>query len=595
MKRTVDSGTTRGFALPTVMIASVVMLMVLLSGLVSASSTNVALRAQHHQKLAQEAVDAGRALAQACVKSGVTSWTGLYPGSTCSPASNPCPDVGAPASCYLVDTPTVRTTFKVGPPVVDAQGVRNVDVEGIVRQYKASAGTSGAAYMTNNEKGKVKLSIKDWKDLQLLASGACGLSYEAIVYCWGVSNGGQLGNGLTDGTAQPEPMPVEDASGNPSPLRFQSISAGADGVYDYSNVCGLTLDRKIYCWGRNTYGQHGDGTGTVTVANPHAYPKQTAAGNSPTNLYDQISMSPYHMCALTNDVTYSFAKRVYCWGWNGLYQLGSGTTTHSTVPLVVGNIANAAKVVTGAHHSCALNSGTAIWCWGLRPNSAGLWSCAFADATPASSNGVTVSCSDNGEARGTVPNAADTGMGVTPSVYEGNIQFAAAADGVCAIDTGNLLRCFGANFYGQLGDGAAIAPYGGTYNNFNRATWVDVVRNTSGTAIQFKESSPGASCGLDMANEAWCWGFGYLGGVGDGTALANRSRAVKVLTPSGGDGKYRRLFAGAWYNCGLDFSNKVWCWGRKNSGGLSCPTNYCTGGPVFAPQFSRNPPTSLLY
>ena len=58
---------TNGFALPTVMISSVVMLIVLLASLVAASSANSLIRQQYSDKLIKEAAEAGVAMANACL------------------------------------------------------------------------------------------------------------------------------------------------------------------------------------------------------------------------------------------------------------------------------------------------------------------------------------------------------------------------------------------------------------------------------------------------------------------------------------------------------------------------------------------------
>lgn len=127
MKRTVCRGETRGFALPTVMIASVVMLMVLLSGLVAASSVNVSLKTQYQQKLLKDATAAGVSFAQACLeKNGYTAtWTTapLRPNTNCAGvvASSPtCPSPGSSPlalepACAVLETASARTTFEVMP------------------------------------------------------------------------------------------------------------------------------------------------------------------------------------------------------------------------------------------------------------------------------------------------------------------------------------------------------------------------------------------------------------------------------------------------------------------------------------------------
>lgn len=107
------------------MIASVVMLMVLLSGLVAASSVNVALRAQYTDNLAKQAAEAGAAMAEACLKKNnyVASWSAnpLRPGTLCDGTypfgiSCPAPTATLAPTCGVIESANLRTSFSVSAP-----------------------------------------------------------------------------------------------------------------------------------------------------------------------------------------------------------------------------------------------------------------------------------------------------------------------------------------------------------------------------------------------------------------------------------------------------------------------------------------------
>lgn len=116
-----------GFALPTVMIASVVMLIVLLSGLVAASSVNVSLRGQYYDRLLNDAINSGAAMAELCLSRNnfEPQWTGLATlrpetlcnGSLKSGITCPTPAAGVNTvqnpECGLLENQNMRTTFKV--------------------------------------------------------------------------------------------------------------------------------------------------------------------------------------------------------------------------------------------------------------------------------------------------------------------------------------------------------------------------------------------------------------------------------------------------------------------------------------------------
>jgi alpha-tubulin suppressor-like RCC1 family protein len=75
---------------------------------------------------------------------------------------------------------------------------------------------------------------------------SCGRSTAGDLYCWGRNNFGQLG----DGTNAQQSMPVLV---NPS-FGFVQTSLGGE------HSCARDAAGMAYCWGRNTFGYLGDGT-----------------------------------------------------------------------------------------------------------------------------------------------------------------------------------------------------------------------------------------------------------------------------------------------------------------------------------------------
>src|SRR3954468_21084316 len=105
-----------GFALPTILIASMVMLIVLITSVSATSSVRSGLDGQYYTQLAREAAESGLARANGCLQDGgyVPAWNSskLYPNTTCS-GGNSCVNT---ASCFVTQRPTIRTTFSVSPP-----------------------------------------------------------------------------------------------------------------------------------------------------------------------------------------------------------------------------------------------------------------------------------------------------------------------------------------------------------------------------------------------------------------------------------------------------------------------------------------------
>jgi len=69
---------------------------------------------------------------------------------------------------------------------------------------------------------------------------------DGAAYCWGRNAFGQLGNGTTQDRSRPEPV----SGGH----EFTSIHALG------SHTCGLSRVGRTHCWGYNLEGQLGDGT-----------------------------------------------------------------------------------------------------------------------------------------------------------------------------------------------------------------------------------------------------------------------------------------------------------------------------------------------
>ena len=81
-------------------------------------------------------------------------------------------------------------------------------------------------------------------------TSTCGLTSGGQTYCWGNNGNGQLGNGTT--TASRVPVAVSQPSG----VTFTDVRAGA------AQNCALDGGGQAWCWGRNNWGQMGDGTTT---------------------------------------------------------------------------------------------------------------------------------------------------------------------------------------------------------------------------------------------------------------------------------------------------------------------------------------------
>jgi alpha-tubulin suppressor-like RCC1 family protein len=98
--------------------------------------------------------------------------------------------------------------------------------------------------------------------LTLGSMHSCGLTATGAAWCWGENYAGQLGDGST--TASSTPVAVSLPGGVTG---FASLSAGS------MHTCGIASTGAGYCWGKNDFGQLGDGTTTSSST-----PQQVGGG-----------------------------------------------------------------------------------------------------------------------------------------------------------------------------------------------------------------------------------------------------------------------------------------------------------------------------
>ncbi len=183
----------------------------------------------------------------------------------------------------------------------------------------------------------------------------CGIGSDGEGYCWGDNRARQLGNGNT-GTNSNVPKLVSQGDRSAG-VTFVSISAGS------SHSCGVGSDGNGYCWGGNVDGQLGNGN-TGTTSN---VPKLVSQGERPSAdiTFISISVGSMHTCGIGSN------GEGYCWGYNGIGQLGNGNTgTESNVPVLVSQGARTLGVTFGSvstagnDHTCGIGSDGNGYCWG---------------------------------------------------------------------------------------------------------------------------------------------------------------------------------------------------------------------------------------
>jgi len=122
-----------------------------------------------------------------------------------------------------------------------------------------------------------------------------------------------------------------------------------------------TPSGAAYAWGLNDHGQLGNGP---------AGNSSTPAGNSSTPVAITLAPAVPAATVVAAGASHSLAigsdGHVYAWGNNGSGQLGDGTTTSSSTPVMVNSPTGlkSTAIAAGAYHSLAIGSDGNVYAWG---------------------------------------------------------------------------------------------------------------------------------------------------------------------------------------------------------------------------------------
>jgi len=190
-------------------------------------------------------------------------------------------------------------------------------------------------------------------NVSLGAYHSSAFTSEGRIFTWGHNNHRELG----DGTTVDKYIPTDITSQFNLTIgeTITSVSMGGN----HSSV--VTSEGRIFTWGRNDFGQLGDGTTTSKDVPTEITNKfNLAIGESITN----VSLGAYHSSAITSE------GRIFTWGLNNDGRLGNGTTVDKQVPTEITNQFNLAigetitSVSLGSDHSAAVTSEGRIFTWG---------------------------------------------------------------------------------------------------------------------------------------------------------------------------------------------------------------------------------------
>ena len=339
---------------------------------------------------------------------------------------------------------------------------------------------------------------------ETLSSGGehgCRLPGDGSLVCWGRDQYGQLGDGRV-GPDVTAPQPVLGGK------KWRSVSAGG------ASTCGIKNSGKLFCWGVNHRGQVGDGT-TKVRAKPVVVAKDTK--------WKSVNASWFNTCAITSQ------SKLYCWGDNAAGQLGPVAAKQKAKPYKLPG-GKWDTVSVGSRFVCGTKTDGSLWCWGGN---------LFGQLGIGSFAGKN----------------KPTRVGTSSTWDEVSTSWSHA----CALASTGQVYCFGRNTYGALGNGNVTT------------TGIPQLVLGGHKAVDIT-TFEGGSCLLDDKGQVWCWGNNAYGLIGDGSAPYTTEPAAGPTGMSQIEGGWRHV-------CGVTSSSAI-CWGANDRAQLGNGTLTSSPSPV---------------
>jgi len=389
------------------------------------------------------------------------------------------------------------------------------------------------------------LALGGWSD-QL----TCGI-FNHSVYCVGNTNYGQLG--YTSGNSNEYNVTPQKIDLGPSAV-VTSVTAG------YAHACAILDNSSLYCWGRNNYGQLGDGWDGNWSTQPTQSHVPVEVILPPGRVPIEVSAFGYHTCSILDNAS------VYCWGRNTNGQLGRGYEGFDNYaqwtpqPMLLPEGRGAIAVSLGSFTTCVILDDKSLNCVGdLHGN-------------------------------GVVNPDYSTYLDLNPIFGLPNDKYVVAVspgwDHTCTLMNDGTVYCWGQNNW--LGSGINYSWYdNGNFNTSSIATpqQVNFGNEAFITSINVGFSS---ACAIVDNGSVMCWGGGNFGdGLDyyrdDVNQTSNIPTVPVAVTTLPQNSKSISVMVGDGSACSILENSSVYCWGNNGAGQLGTGSNT----PLYA--------TSALY
>jgi len=396
-----------------------------------------------------------------------------------------------------------------------------------------------------------------WMIVAAGASHAVAITSALALYAWGQNTAGQLGDNTL--TSKTSPVLVSGPAGS----SWSIVAAGS------SHSLGITTVGQLYGWGLNTSGQVGINSVT-TVSSPVflAAPASTS--------WVSVAAGSSHSLGITT------TGILYGWGQNTSGQLGIASLTTKLSPVIVSGPAGASWSVIAAGSSFSLGIANGVlYGWGLNTSgqlgigslttvsSPVLVNAAASGATSISAGSLFASSINSSQilyswGDNTYYQAFPILPYITSPTQVGSSSWTVVAAGAAhsiGILTTGALYAWGLNTSGQVGVNTIVSV--------SSPVLVSGPTSTSWSAISAGQYH---SLGITSSNFLYGWGLNTAGQIGINSLTTKSSPVIVTGVTAGVNYSWKQVSSGQQFTIAVKSDGTLWSWGDNTSGELGINT-----------------------